>query len=126
MTRITAPFINQTEVLSWEKTKLDQIERHPAWKKSIDKTQVESLLEGKKTLSYLLRAGEKERVYYISFVQKDGSIKHQQFTLENDRKGWYYKNGANEQDPADIVSENLEELIPKMMHCDYKECKRIK
>jgi len=41
--------------------------------------------------------------------------------LELDRKGWYYRNGVGS-GPAEILSKDLEELIPMMMHCDAMAC----
>ena len=60
----------------------------------ISENESEKLLIGKSPFTYLLRSGEKERPYFISFVREDGSIKHQFFALEFDRKGWLYRNGA--------------------------------
>ncbi|MBI3212096.1 MAG: hypothetical protein HYZ47_05420 [Simkania negevensis] len=108
---------NQTDSHYWIKTNQELIQKHPAWHEDIDAPQAEALLTGKAPFTYLLRKGDKERAYFITFVKEDYTVYHQSFTLEHDSKGWYYKNG--------IVTgpiETVEELIPKIMHCDPKEC----
>jgi hypothetical protein len=105
----------------------EQIEIHCAWHSGISEKESEKLLIGKSPFTYLLRSGEKECPYFISFVREDGSIKHQFFALEFDRKGWLYRNGATG-GPQEITSKDLDQLIPMMMHCDsfagtpLKEC----
>jgi len=122
MTRIVECCTNQ-DIQSWIKTKQEQIEQHIAWHESVDAMQAEKLLEQRGKFAYLLRRGEVKDAYYISFVKEDGGIKHQRFTLEHDRRGWYYKNGCNcSEGPTEIIEKTLEELIPKMIHCDPKKC----
>ncbi|MBI3211645.1 MAG: hypothetical protein HYZ47_03045 [Simkania negevensis] len=82
----------------------------------IDAKQAEFLLIEKSRFTYLLRKGDKENEYIITFVKEDLNIYHQLFTLEQDSKGWYYKNGCV------TGLETLEEIIPRMMHCNLKEC----
>lgn len=113
---------SQVDICVWVRTNKDQIEGHRAWKGNVNAEQAEALLEGRDSFTYLLRKGEGENAYLITFVKEDASIKHQGFTLEFDRKGWYYKNGSYCNSPTEIVSESLEELIPQMMHCTDKEC----
>jgi hypothetical protein len=84
----------------------------------MDIVKAEALLNGRDTFSYVLRRGEEENEYYISFVNGDGGVKHQRFILEYDRKGWWYKNGT-EHEPTEAV----DELIPCMMHCSIENCK---
>lgn len=122
MSRIT-PYTSQVDICGWIRSNQEQIEGHSAWCKSIDAKEAEVLLQGRDSLTYLLRKGEEEKAYFITFVKEDGSIKHQRFTLEFDRKGWYYKNGGIPNSPTEIVDETLEGLIPQMMHCNVKECK---
>lgn len=127
MTKITGSCTHQTEMCSWIKANQEQIEKHPAWHEDLSAEQAEGFLEGRDPFTYLLRKGGEDHAYYISFMKEDGGIKHQRFTLEYDRKGWYYKNGCNTPlDPTEIVEETLEGLIPRMMHCDFKKCSFIK
>ena len=95
MSRITL-CTSQTDIYSWTRTNQEQIERHPAWHTDIDVQQAEALLQEHDSFSYLLRKDEEENAYFITFVKEDQSIKHQRFTLEYDRKGWYYKNRSEE------------------------------
>jgi len=126
MTRITGQSINTIEMNSWTKANQEQIEKHPAWRGSLSAMQTESLLERRDVFTYLLRGGEEKNAYYISFVKRDGMIKHQRFTLEYDRKGWYYKNGMNTSGtPTEMIAETLPELIPQMMHCSTEDCKIV-
>jgi hypothetical protein len=134
MSRITS-CTSQIDICSWTRTNQEQIQGHPAWHGDIDAVQAEALLQGNDSFSYLLRKGEEENAYFISFVKEDLSIKHQRFTLEHDRKGWYFKNGITGTSchldkmtygPTEIVAETSRGLIPQMMHCDDGECKAIK
>lgn len=119
MSRITGSYVNSIE--TWVKTHQDQIQKHSAWQGELHEAYAESLIKGHDPFTYLLRAGEKTEVYYITFVKEDRSIKHQRFTLESDLMGWYYKNGTAGS-PVEIVEEKLEKLIPRMMHCDVGIC----
>lgn len=122
MSRITASCINPAE--TWVKTHHDQIQKHPAWHGDLHETHAEALVKGHDPFTYLLRAGEKEHAYFITFVKADHTIKHQRFTLESDLKGWYYRNGAVDR-PVEIVEETLKSLIARMMHCDFNLCKIV-
>ena len=124
MTRIVGSCGSLTEC-SWIKANQEQIEKHLAWHESVSSLEAEMLLRGKGSFTYLLRRGEEEQAYYISFVKEDGGIKHQRFTLEYDRKGWFYKNGQVTGTLPEIVDETIEGLIPQMMHCGAGECKVI-
>jgi hypothetical protein len=131
MTRIPS-YTGQTDICSWTRTNQEQIQGHPAWHGDIDVQQAEALLQEKDSFSYLLRKGEEENAYFITFVKENQSIKYQRFTLEHDRKGWYYKNGTTGFNlhkktcgSTETVAETLGELIPQMMHCDDRECKAI-
>jgi hypothetical protein len=107
--------------VEWVQRNQGELETHSAWHSDISGQESEKLLNGKKPFSYLLRSGEKEHFYFISFVKEDGSIKHQFFALEFDRKGWYYRNGGTGT-PQEVVSKSLHKLIPMMMHCDMFSC----
>jgi hypothetical protein len=125
MSRITVSWTSQTEIYGWIKTNQNQIQNHIAWYGNIGAMQAENLLQEQDSFTYLLRNGEKKYSYFITFVTNDHCIKHQYFSLESDRKGWYYKNGVVTNMPTEIVSENLDELIPAMMHCNSAECKEL-
>jgi hypothetical protein len=121
MTRINTPMPTMVE---WIQRNQEQITAHPAWR-PISEHESEKLLQDKSPFTYLLRFGEKEHSYFISFTKEDGSIKHQFFVLELDRKGWYYRNGSTLNCPAEVVSTDINELIPLMMHCDLSFCNTL-
>src|SRR5271154_175014 len=100
----------------WVQKNQDQIKAHPAWHDSVSESKSDMLLKDQSPFTYLLRSGEEEHSYFISFIKEDGSIKHQFFVLEPDRKGWYYRNGSTINSPAEIISKDINELIPLMMH----------
>jgi hypothetical protein len=108
----------------WIKANQDQVTSHPAWFGEVSELEASKLLEGKESFTYVLRSGGEEQTYFITFVKEDGLLKHQRFTLELDRKGWYYKNGMCP-GPQEAVAENINELIPLMMHCSASECKIV-
>ena len=77
----------------------DDIVHQLAWKGRISGLAAEKMLRGKKTpFLYILRAGEleseNEKDYYITFIQKDFTIKHQPFVITINPEGWYYENGC--------------------------------
>ncbi|MBI3258986.1 MAG: hypothetical protein HYZ54_05890 [Ignavibacteriae bacterium] len=120
MSRISS-YTNQVDSHYWMKANQQLIQKHPAWHEDADAWHAEALLDGKDPFTYLLRKGDKEYAYFITFVKEDRNIKHQSFTLEHDRGGWYYKNGTA-YGPAEIIGKTLEELIPQMLHCEPKKC----
>jgi len=121
MSRINA-IVTASTIIEWIQRNQEQIETHPAWYHHISENEAEALLRDRSPLTYLLCSGEKEHSYFISFVKEDGSIKHQSFVLELDKRGWYYRNGSTSKYPAGVISKDLEELIPLMMHCDPSSC----
>jgi SH2 domain-containing protein len=110
-----------TSHVEWTQRKQQLIKLHPAWYVTISEHEAEKLLQNQLPFTYLLRQSEQEPLYFISFLKEDGSIKHQFFVLEYSRLGWYYRNGGTG-GPQEIVADNLNELIPKMMHCDPLSC----
>lgn len=122
MTRLNPASFDATSVTEWIQRNQEQVKTHSAWHPNISENDSEILLKDKSPFTYILRFEEKANTYFISFVKEDRSIKHQFFTLEFDRKGWYYLNGATDNSPTEIVSEDMNELIPLMMHCDVNSC----
>ncbi len=97
--------------------KEEQMHTHPTWQGGISESTAEQLLKEQPRLTYLLRQGEKKHSYFISFIQQDGSIKHQIFTLELDNIGWFYRNTVDHGPSTDFKV-----LIPLVMHCETDEC----
>jgi hypothetical protein len=83
--------------------------------------EAELLLEDRAPFSYVLRRGEQQYAYFITFMTRDGTIKHRRFVLDLDRKKWCYQNkevaGSKE-----IFSATLDRLIPLMMECKPQNC----
>ncbi|MGE5196005.1 MAG: SH2 domain-containing protein [Anaerolineae bacterium] len=125
MSRIDTTWNCATAAFSdWTQRHLDQVKSHPAWCGIISEQESHRLLESEEPLTYLLRGIPEDFTYFISFIKPDGSIKHQRFVLEMDRKGWYYKNGGTDK-PEEIIADTIAELIPLMMHCPSSECKTL-
>lgn len=103
---------------NWIKKNYEMIVNHPAWNGEISELEASQMLQGKEVFTYVLRPADKERSYFISFVNQDHFVQHQYFTLELGLKGWHYKNGV-------VVppAKNIDDLIPKMMHCHPNELK---
>jgi hypothetical protein len=106
-------------------TNHEHVKSHSAWKGSLQEGQAEALLQGQPPFSYVLRNGEKEYAYFITFVKEDGTFKHQRFVLEAARKGWHYRNGAATDRPVEMLADTVEEIIPMMMHCELNDCKPL-
>lgn len=122
MTKINSSIPGNTSITEWMERNQRQIETHPAWYKNISEVESENLLKDKAPFTYLLRSGKEQPYsYFISFVKEDFSIKHQFFVLELVKKGWQYRNGA-----TSSPQENVNDLIPMMMHCDRNSCIPLK
>ena len=116
--------IASANAVEWIKKNQEQVTTHVAWHPTVSESESEKMLKGKSPFTYLIRGGDKEHLYYISFVQEDGSLKHQWFVLEFDRNGWVYRN-AGTKGPNGLVSKELHTLIPQILHCDLLACKPL-
>ncbi len=121
MVKINTGFA-EISTLKWMQHNRERITSHCAWHDRVSKEESEEMLKDKVPFTYLLRSEGGEHSYSIAFLKEDGSIKHQPFTLETDPRGWYYLNGTAENLPSEIISQDLNELISLMMHCDSKAC----
>ncbi len=101
---------------NWIQNKQKEIENHVAWHGKITGMLCEALLRDQSPFTYLLRAGEEELHYYLSFVQAPVTFKHQPFIIEFSVKGWFYRNGYTG------IAPTVEEIIPMIMHCSPEEC----
>ncbi len=121
MTRIEGSGLVSGEAYQWILKNQQQISAHTAWYGNITEKESVKLLGDASPYTFILRGGDKEHSYFISFMKKDGSIKHQNFTLELDRKGWFYKNGITD-GLLEAVARDIVDLIPLMMHCESSVC----
>jgi hypothetical protein len=95
---------------------LDTLYLHKAWKGSIDVFHSEHILKNGPPFTYLLRQGASTYEFFISYVEESESIKHVPFKLELTIRKWSYKNGTG------IISDDLENFIPLVIHCKKSAC----
>ena len=88
---------------------------HPAWHGRMSGLPAEKLLRGEKPYLYILRAGENEMDYYVTFVLPDLSIKHQPYVITLSPEGWYYEN-FNGGGP--FTNASIDDVLHLIMHCD--------
>lgn len=100
----------------WLKEKEDEITSHPAWHGCLNGMDCEALLRGMPSGTYLLRQGEDQYHYYLSYVIGEYFYKHQPFIIKFSTRGWFYQNGCSG------FRDRLIELIPMAMHCDESQC----
>ncbi|NGX27245.1 MAG: hypothetical protein K940chlam6_01178 [Chlamydiae bacterium] len=89
-----------------------------AWRFDVDLCQAEKILSGKPSFTYLLRPNIIGRGFSISFIQQDGTIKHDNFILIDPiygiwRNGQIYHVGK------------LEKVICDMMECSPFDLKPL-
>lgn len=101
----------------------EEIQFHPAWMGSVSGLEAENQLKGRKQpYVYVLRSGEVEGAYYVSFLMPDLSIKHQPFVLMDSPQGWHYENtGAG----GPFAEASLDDVLHLIMHCHKDECKGL-
>lgn len=114
MSTLIKPLFNNTTI--------DQeITHHPAWLGRVSGLIADKMLRGKKQpFLYVLRAGENELDYYVSFILPDFSIKHQPFTITLSDHGWYYEN-SNGGGPY-TTNTGIDDVLHLIMHCDKNAC----
>lgn len=110
---------NSLEISHFNKAQKSQdcIQAHSAWQGNLSASEAESLLQGKKVFTYLLRSGSAQDSYHITFVKEDGSIHHELLTFKTDQGLWCYKNFT-----TIYLKKTVNELIPAMLHCDAIVC----
>ncbi|MEI8124200.1 MAG: hypothetical protein WCG42_00410 [Parachlamydiaceae bacterium] len=96
------------------------IQSHVGWIGHVSGLYADKLMRKIKTpYQYVLRQGETEFDYYVSFVQQDGTVKHQPFEITLAPEGWYYENsGAG----GPFVDATIDDVLHLIMHCDQGEC----
>ncbi|MDN3505911.1 MAG: SH2 domain-containing protein [Simkaniaceae bacterium] len=93
-----------------EKFNLDATLSNNAWHPNVNSCQAEQILANQPTYTYLLRPNIDARSFSISFVQKNGKVIHDNFTLIDPLYG-IWRNGM-----CHHVGK-LEKVICDMMEC---------
>jgi hypothetical protein len=102
----------------------EKIQESPAWIGRVSGLRAEKLLEGNTTpYLYVIRAGEYESDYYVTFVLPDLSIKHQPFIITSNHEGWSYEQGsAGGPYSGEGDVETIDHVIHEIMHCNKDDC----
>lgn len=100
-----------------------EIRMNAAWLGQVSGIKAEKMLRGhNKSYLYVLREGEKEGDYYVTFVQPNGSIYHQPFTISKTAMGWMYEQGNS--GPISMETK-LNDVLHLIMHCEKHECQPL-
>lgn len=99
------------------------IRSNSAWLGSISGLKAEKLLRNHKTpFLYVLREGEHQGDYYVTYVTAGLTIFHQPFVISSTETGWYFENGGG--GPLSIES-RLDDVLHLIMHCNKGECQPL-
>jgi hypothetical protein len=93
-----------------------EIMQHPAWLGYVSGLKAEKLLRGKKrSYLYVLRAGENDLDYYVTFLRPDGGIEHRPFVIKLSPEGWSYENSG---EAGPFREASIEDVLYRIMHCE--------
>lgn len=96
------------------------IQLHPAWIGRVSGLSAEKLLRNRDIpYLYVLRKGEMEMDYYVTFIDADLNICHRPFVLTQTVEGWHYENGGF---AGPFMDETIDVVLYKIMHCQEGEC----
>jgi hypothetical protein len=117
------------------------IEEHPAWSGNIpfdieQDIQLHAAYLGRvsglkaekmvrkatKPYQYVLRAGETELDYYVTFSLPDGTVKHQPFVVTLASEGWSYENYCV---GGPFKHASIDDVLHLIMHCHKSECSAL-
>ena len=106
----------QSAILS----KQEEMQRHRAWHGTLSGMKSEAALRGLPAGTFLLRQGESELEYYLSWIvdTETNVYKHQPFCLSADlgNPQWEHRNCLYTKLP------NLDDIIAIMMHSPKEQC----
>lgn len=98
-----------------------EIESHSAWHGHMSGLVAEKLIRGKNTpYLYLLRSGEHEGDYYVTYLLPDLTVKHQPFIITSTNEGWHCQNGGNWEN---LTTASFDDILHLIMHCGKLEPK---
>jgi len=96
------------------------IEAHPAWYGRISGLAGDKMLRNRNIpFLYLLRAGENEEDYYLSFLLPNLAIRHHPFKIIITKEGWCFDDGVS-RGPYTIPS--IANVLHLMMECQKENC----
>jgi hypothetical protein len=99
-----------------------EIINHPSWLGEVSGLKAEKLLKvnnrNKTPYVYVLRAGENNLDYYVTFFRPDGVIEHRPFAIMLSPEGWYYENTGGGGPYRDA---SIEDVLHSIMHCEKGE-----
>lgn len=96
-----------------------EIHSNPAWVGTVSGLQAEAIIKGQNRFVYLLRAGEIDSNFYITFIDSDYTIRHQPFKIITTSSGWFCING---QAGGPFLNVPFVEVVHLIMHCQKNEC----
>ena len=100
---------------------IQDIEAHPAWRGRLSGLEADKLMRGGKIpYRYILRAGEYEGDYYVTYLLPDLSIKHQPFVINLTNDGWCFENTTPFAGP--FTEAVIDDVIHLIMHCRKYAC----
>lgn len=106
----------ESSSLDFVQEKADEIMNHLAWYGELTGTEAELILRDKQDLTYLLREGEKEGNYYLTYVKEGCSFTHIPFTVHPTLKQWFYRQGYPR------FATDLKVFVPEIMHAEEADC----
>lgn len=96
------------------------ITNHPAWLGNVSGLKAEKLLRNRtKSYIYVIRAGENEGDYYVTYTLPDGSIQHRPFVITVTPMGWHCENGGAY---GPFAEASIDDVLHLIMHCERSEC----
>ena len=102
---------------------IEEITHLPSWQGMISGLQAENLLKGQKPFVYLLRRGEYESNFYVSFVGADYTLRHQPFEIVMTPEGWHCINGVGAGPYGNML---FIEIVHNIMHCLPHDCSPLR
>jgi hypothetical protein len=98
----------------------ESILQHPAWIGYVPGLYAEKLLRGRNIpYLYLLRAGEVDNHYYVTFISSDLTVRHQPFSITETSQGWHFE---NIQRGGPYIEASIDSVVPLITHCESGVC----
>lgn len=96
------------------------IQAHPAWYGRISGLSADKMLRSKDLpFLFLLREGEYEKNYYLSFIRPNLTIRHHPFVITTTQEGWFYDDTER---GGPYTNASIDRILGLMMHCREEDC----